>query len=117
MDRAASGVQGRQDVLTDRTGADGVEQYLDLDACARLGSQGLRELTSRVAFPIDVRLNGDGRLGPGDRLEHRWVKLVAVVQDREVVALCKRNAGRARDRTQEFGRVDGEFVSQSVPRR
>ena len=51
-----------------------------------------------------------------DRLEHRRIELVAVVQDVDPVARHERHPGRPGHRRQELFVVDRELVVESVPR-
>ena len=108
-------LENLQDVFADRRRADRVEQDLDAHARRRLGRQRLGELAADVAGPVDVGLDRDRDLGRPDRLEHRRVELVAVVEDLQRVAGQERHrrsrppssAGtrRRRSRTRDRGRT------------
>ena len=107
----------RQDLGADRGGADRVEQNLDPEARRALRGQRLRELPSDISGPVDVRLDGDRKLGARDRLEHGRIESVAVVQDIEAVTWRERDPRCARHRREEFFVGDRKLVVQTVTRR
>ena len=104
-------------VFADRRRADRVEEDLDPHAGLRLRRERFRELAADLPVPVDVGLDGDRRLGLGDRLQHRRIEGVAVVQDVERVPRQERHPGRARHRRQELLVVDRELVVEAVLRR
>ena len=69
-------------------GADGVEQDLDRHPCLAPWRQEPPRTAADLTRPVDVGLDRDRLLAPADRLEHRRIKLVAVVEHREPVALA-----------------------------
>src|SRR6185369_4566525 len=73
------------------------------------------EFLADVSGPVDVRLNRDRGFGALDRLQHRGIEFVAVVQQLNLVA-GEHRARRARNRVQKLVRLDREFVVESVHR-
>ena len=74
---------------------DRVHQHPDAQPGARPLRQRVRHLLGDRAGPVDVGEQVDGPLRVPDGLEHRREDLVAVAQDRDLVALRRRDAQQA----------------------
>src|SRR4029079_2207419 len=97
-----------ENLLTDARGADRIEEDFDADAALGRFGEGLGERQADLAGPVDVRLDCDRVRGGPDRVKHRGIELVAVVEQRQLVAALERNAGRAGQRVEKINRADLE---------
>ncbi len=109
--------QERQYLLANARRPDGIEENLDRQAGARALDQGGRDLFANFSVPIDVGLNRDGVLRVANRLEHRRIEFVAVVENRHVVPGDRHLACRADHRGQELRVGDPELVVEPELRR
>ena len=103
-----------QDLGADRRRADGVQQDLHLHAVLRALGEGARELEPHLAVPVDVGLDRHRPPCVPDRVEHRRVELVAVVQHGHVIAVHERGAGGAGHTLDERLGADRHLVLEAV---
>src|ERR1043165_500100 len=82
-----------EDLLANARRTDRVEQDLDAHAALRRYRQRLCERQPNFSGPVDVGLDGDRVFRVLDRLEHRGIEAIAVVEQLDRVPGEERNAG------------------------
>src|SRR5215213_6786164 len=103
-----------KNLFADSGRAYGVEQNLDLHSLARFGGEGPGEHRPYRAGPVDVSFDGDRLFGLAYGLDHRGVKLVAVVEYIHAVSFGEWNAGRSGNACQELIGSGREFVIEAI---
>src|ERR1044072_2240251 len=89
---AAARLEDVENLLADARRTHRVEQDLHAYAALRRRGKRLRESESDLAGPVDISLDGDRVLRRVDRLQHRRIETITVVQQLDRVASGERNA-------------------------
>ena len=82
-----------EEFLRRAEGADAVVDEVDLHALRLLGDQGVGEPLAGLVALEDVGLHVDGVPRRGDRIEHRGVRVRAVLEQAHVIAERQRSVG------------------------
>src|SRR5215471_12754956 len=105
----AAFLQNVQNFTAQSRRADRIYQQFDCPPLMRLCGEGFGETPAYSAAPEYVLLHRDSRLGGLDRVQHGWIKLVAIVVDCDAISSDQRHAGHTSQSCSKIRgcRVDG----------